>query len=145
MARYSGTFHTSRFLAGTVALEVIAGPIKGFRLYEIGFTLFAATASMYSLGRPAAKGIGPTALIPFLRDDFIGDPNSGSARVELASWSTAPTTPSSFIRKSSLPATVGAERIWTFPKGIWVPPNGSIVLHNDDANSLVDAFIVIEE
>ena len=136
-----------RTVDGTIAApawEIRTGATPGrAKLLEIGFFLVAATASVIGLGRPAAIGTVPTAPVNFLPED----PNDVIAAGVLQSavaWGGAPTVPAAFLRRISLPATIGTGVIWTFPKGITIPVSNSLVLWNIAANSLLDAYAVLE-
>jgi hypothetical protein len=136
-----------RTVDGTIAApnwEIRTGATPGrAKLLEIGFFLVAATASQLGLGRPAAIGTVPTAPVNFLPED----PNDVIAAGVLQSavaWGGAPTVPAAFLRRISLPATIGTGVIWTFPKGITISVSNALVLWNIGANSLLDAYAVIE-
>lgn len=143
MSRQSAVFRTVSGTTNSPAFEIIAGLTRGLRIFEIGLSLAAATASTYSLGRPAAKGAVPTTPLPLLSDE-VGDASEGQARIAGA-WGTPPTIPSRFIRQVAFPATIGAERIWTFSGGLWVPPGTTIVLWNSATNGVIDVSVVASE
>lgn len=136
-----------RTSSGTIAepgWEIIAGATPGrIRLLEIGFFLAAATASQIGLGRPAAIGDTPTSPVDFLPEDPNDVLASGVIQSAVA-WGTKPTVPTAFLRRISLPATIGAGVIWTFPQGMVIPASGSIVLWNIGASSVLDAYAVVE-
>jgi hypothetical protein len=128
---------------GSPALEIIAGAnSKGAWLRSIVINLVAATASIYSVGRPAAKGITPTTPVPLnLEQDVLT--GSGVTTTALA-WGTPPTAPTQFFQTASLPATVGAQYTFTF-QGIWIPVGSTVVLWNGAANSVVNATVIVDE
>ena len=135
---------TSSGTDAAAAWEILTGSTPGRAvIHEIGVFLAAGTASTYGLGRPAAIGITPTTPVDF----NVEDPNnvlaSGVVRSALA-WGTGPTVPTSFLRRISFPATVGAGVIWTFPKGLVIPVSSSVVLWNLSTNGVVDAYAVVE-
>jgi hypothetical protein len=151
MAIYSLANRTSAVATAAASLEVIAASAMGCRVLEIGLTLNAATASVLSIGRPAAIGVTPTAPVTVLGED-AGNAAAGVTQTALA-WGTAPTVPPNFFRRVSLPATIGAGIIWTFPRGIIIPKSGStagtnnLVLWNPSAgsNSVTDVWVVVDE
>lgn len=131
--------------AGAAALEIIAGTLKGCWLRSIDFTLAAATASLYAIGRPAAKGVTPTTPLGFLIPES-GDPVPSTVTATTAlAWATPPTVPAAFYKQVSLPATVGAASPqWVFDK-LFIPLGQTLVLWNLALNSAAYVNIVIDE
>ena len=126
------------------AWELRTGATPGrVRVVELGFFLAAATATTIGLGRPAAIGVTPTAPVDFLPEDPSDVLATGVVQSSLA-WGTGPTVPTAFLRRIALPATIGTGVIWTFPEGLIIPVSSSLVLWNLAANSLLDAYAVIE-
>lgn len=142
--RYTLGVRTSSGTAAAAAWEIYTAATPGrVRLLELGFFLAAATASTYGLGRPAAIGDTPTTPVTLLPED----PNDVIAAGVVASalaWGTGPTVPTAYLRRISLPATVGTGVIWTWPEGLVIPVSSSIVLWNIGTNSVVDAYAVVE-
>ncbi|MCK4525980.1 hypothetical protein KAW18_01310 [candidate division WOR-3 bacterium] len=136
-----------RTVDGTAAKagwEIRTGATPGrAKLLEIGFFLVAATASQIGLGRPQAIGITPTTPVNFLPEDPNDVIASGVVQSSLA-WATGPTVPTAYLRRISLPATVGVGVIWTFPRGITIPVSSSLILWNVGTNSLLDCYAVVE-
>lgn len=136
-----------RTLDGTDAepsWEIRTGATPGrARLIELGFFLAAATASVIGFGRPAAIGTTPTSPVNFLPEDPNDIVASGVIQSALA-WAGAPTIPTSFMRRISLPATIGTGVIWTFPEGIVIPVEASLILWNLSTNAVMDAYAVID-
>lgn len=145
MAIYSLANRTTATAAAAAALEVIAGANLGYRMLEFGLTINAAAASVFGLGRPAATGITPTSPQTVLAEDG-GNTAAGNTTTALA-WGTGPTVPAGFFRRVSLPATIGAGIVWTFPRGIIVLKTLSSVLWNPSggSNSVADAWAVVDE
>jgi hypothetical protein len=152
MARYSLGLRTSNVTIANATLEIIAG-LKPLKLAQMDFTLNAATASVFGLGRPAALGLTPTTPVGLLMD-ANGDPAAGTALVALA-WGTGPTVPASFIKRISLAGEIGAPAVWSFGatdssgrvgnNGLVIPAGHSLVLWNLSAVSVVDVNLVIDE
>jgi len=125
------------------AWEILTGATPGrAKIVEIGFFLAAATASIIGLGRPAAKGITPTAPVDFVQEDPNDVLASGVVQSAVA-WGTGPTMPGDFLRRIALPATIGTGVIWTFPEGLVIPISSSVVLWNLGTNSVLDAYAVV--
>ena len=145
MAIYSLANRTSAVATATPCLEVIAGANLGYRMLEFGITINSATASVFGFGRPAAIGVTPTSPQTVLAEDG-GNTATGNTTTALA-WGTAPTTPANFFRRVSLPATIGAGIIWTFPRGVVVLKANTTVLWNPSAssNSVADVWNVVDE
>jgi hypothetical protein len=143
MTRGSLSVRTSGATLGSPALEIIAGASKGFYLREMQLSLNAATASVYALGRPAAKGVLPTTPVNFLCEESK-DASPLQASVALAWTTTAPTAPTAFYKRISQPATIGDLATWYFDK-LFVPAGFTIVLWNITVNSVADVNMVIDE
>jgi len=124
--------------------EIRTGATPGrAKVLEIGFFLAAATSTTIGLGRPAAIGVTPTSPVDFLPEDPNDVIASGVVQSSLA-WGTKPTIPTAFLRRISLPATIGTGVIWTFPEGLTIPVSDGLVLWNLDTNSVLDAYAVVE-
>jgi hypothetical protein len=142
--RYTLGVRTTDGTIAAAAWEIRTGATPGrARLIELGFFLVAATASVIGLGRPAAIGLIPTAPVDFVPED----PNDVIAAAVIQSavaWGTGPTVPAAYIRRISLPATIGQGVIWTFPEGLVIPVSSSVVLWNISAASVLDAYAVLD-
>ena len=142
MAIYSLSLKTTNTTTANACLEIITASTNRPRLLELGLSLNAATASEFGLGRPAAIGITPTTPVTFLAED----PADAAATVTAAlAWGTGPTIPTNFFRRVSLPATVGAGVIWTFPRGLLIPISSSLILWNLSTTSAADIWAIIDE
>jgi hypothetical protein len=142
VAIYSLGVRTTDATIAHDCLEIFTSATDRAAILEIGISIVAATASTFGLGRPAAMGITPTAPVTLLPEDS-GSP-AGTVQTALA-WGTQPTVPTAFLRRVSLPATIGAGIIWTFPRGLIIPVSFSIVIWNITAVSLADIWIVVDE
>jgi hypothetical protein len=143
MAIYSLANRTSDTTTAHDCLEIIAAAALGYRLLELGITLNAATASAFGFGRPAAIGLVPTSPVTVLAEDG-GNTSAGVTTTALA-WGTQPTIPTNFLRRVSLPATVGAGIIWTFPRGIGVLKALTTTVWNLSTVAAADIWIVVDE
>lgn len=141
MNRASISRLTTTGTINAAALEIIAGLTRGLwvRSIEIGIT--AATASIYAVGRPAAKGVTPTSPLAFPILD--SDRELTIATTALA-WGTPPTVPASFYKASSFPAVIGSGANQQFGN-LWVPAGGTLVLWNLAGNSVAYVSIAIDE
>jgi hypothetical protein len=143
MAIFSIAVRTSGATLNTSAAELIAGTNNAFRLLELGLTINAATASVFGYGTPAAAGITPGTLSTVQAED-AGNTTAGTARVALT-WGTSPTNPTNFLRRVSLPATIGAGIVWTFPRGRSVLKTVTDTLQNIVTGSVADVWFVVDE
>lgn len=143
MAIYSLANRTSNVTVSNSTLEIIGAASIGYRLLELGISINAATASVFGFGTPAAIGITPTTPVTVLAEDG-GNTTAGNTTTALA-WGTGPTSPTNFQRRVSLPATIGAGIIWTFPRGVFALKATTRVLYNITANSVADVWVVVDE
>lgn len=144
MALYSISQRTTVTTIAAAAWELRSTATNKPKVMEIGITLAAATASVYGIGRPAAIGVTPTTPLTAL-DEGDGNGPVGLTTCAVA-WGTGPTVPANFLRRVSLPATLGAGVILTFPRGLGLPISGSIVAWNITTNSAAtDFWAVVDE
>jgi len=134
---------TSNVTIANACWEIRTGSTPGrVKVFEIGITLAAATASTFGLGRPAAIGVTPTSPIDFQ----VEDPNdvlaTGVIQSALA-WGIGPTVPANYLRRFTLPATVGTGIIWTFPEGLVIPVSSSLIIWNISATGVADMYAVV--
>ena len=150
MAQYELGINTTVTTTAAAAAELRAASGTPIRLRELGLTLAVATASTYGIGRPAAIGITPTSPKTVLPSN-PSDP-AGTATTAVA-WGTGPTVPAEFLRRITLPATVGAGVIWTWELGRFIigPGNAaagvaSIVVWNlaTNANNMNLYFSLVD-
>lgn len=81
---------------------------------EIAAFCNAATASSFSIARPANT---PTATSTTVFNAMNPDSAVAALSTVASTWSTAPTTPTVVFRMITLPATIGAGYVGTFPYG----------------------------
>lgn len=144
MALYSVAQRTTVTTIAAAAWEIRAASANKPKIMEVGLMLAAATASVYGFGRPAAAGITPTTPLTVV-DEQDGNGPTGNTTTAVA-WGTGPTVPTNHNRRISLPATIGAGAILTFPRGFGLPASGSAVIWNITANSAAtDLWVVVDE
>jgi hypothetical protein len=142
MAVYSLSNRTSNVTIANPNIEVRASATGRPRIMEIGTWLNAATQSVWGIGRPQAIGVTPTTPVSMLAED----PNDTSAATQTAlAWGTAPTVPLQFFRRVNIAAAIGAGVILTFPRGLVIGANNSIVGWNITATSVMDVHVVVDE
>lgn len=143
MGMYSIAVRTSNVTINQAMCEVIATSTLSPRIMEIGFTIVTATSVAIGLGRPAAIGITPGTISTFQTEEVTSDP---TAKTTLAlTWATSPTNPTNYLRRFFTPATIGSGCIWTFPRGLQVPPSGTVTLSNITAGATADVWVVVAE
>lgn len=142
MAIYSLSLNSTVTTTGAAAMDLKAASTNVPRIMEIGLNLGAATASTYGIGR---AGNTPTQTSPVLvQAENPGDP-AGLSGCAVA-WSVAPTVPAQFLRRVSLPGTIGAGAILTFPRGLALAVSASMLLWNLATNSAsINAWWLVDE
>lgn len=107
--------NVSSLLTATVnaPLAALRAPVtEVMRLRELGITITAATAFRVGLARAAVVSGTPATTVAG-QNRRKGAPASGSLLV--SSWTTAPTVTAPLFKRISLPGTIGAGVIWTWP------------------------------
>jgi len=136
---------------GTAACEVYpSSTTDRVLLLSVTFTVDNATSpqDVFGLGIPAAAGVGRTANStnwlqnPLLQEDYSA---LNSSTYISTSWSTQPTVPTKFFRRTTVANTTGSSWTWTFPNGIIISPQSSVVLWNIANNDIVNIEIVCDE
>ena len=118
---------------------------KDMRIWEVAVYMSGGTAAAtdVGLGRPAAISATPTTVVPQAEDlSFNAAACTGSVAA-----TTKPTSPTLFLRRFGIPATIGAGIIWTFPFGLIVPTGpAEIVVWNIGAStSTFSGYFVYDE
>lgn len=92
---------------------------------EIGIFNVTGVAAEIGIGRPAAIGITPGTVTTVQATDSF-DTIAGATTVA-ATWGTAPTAPTAFMRRFELQAVVGAGVIFTWGQGEFVLWSGATI------------------
>lgn len=140
MAIYSLAQRTTNGTITQAMCELRTGTPR-VKLMEHAYTTNVGTAQSLGLGRPAAQGITPVN-VAFQAED---PSDAASATNVSLSWATSPTVPAQFFRRWSLPATVGAGWIVTFPRGLVIAGSASLVIWNITAAQVGDIWHLIDE
>lgn len=142
MAIYSLSLNTTVTTTGAAAMDAKSAATNTPKFMEIGLNLLTATASTYAIGR---SGNVPTQTSPvLLQAENPGDP-AGLTGCAVA-WSVAPTIPTAFFRRVSLPATAGSGAILTFPRGLALAVSSSMLIWNLATNSAsMNAWWIADE
>jgi hypothetical protein len=142
MSLYSLGLETTDTTINHACLEIYTPATLAIKVMEIGFSQVTATACEFGLGRPAAQGITPVAVL-FQAEQSTTDP-AAKTNASL-SWGTSPTAPTIYLRRVATPAAIGAGVIWTFPRGLYLPPSASLVIFNITASVGLNCWVIIDE
>jgi hypothetical protein len=133
--------------AASAAYAAFRAPTRTSRVLELGLACNAATASNISLLRNTAGGYAASTSTSVGQAD-LPIAAAGTSLVDTA-WTTAPTvTAASRLMRYTLPATIGAGMVWTFPDpGVFVrsaTATDYLVIWNEGAaaGSVLNGYIV---
>jgi hypothetical protein len=143
MAIASAAVRSSNTTTAQSPCELIASANNAYKLMETGISIAAATTSVYLWGAPAAIGLTPTTPAACVFED--GGNTSTPATTTALAWATSPTPPTVSQRRVSLPATIGAGVVWTFPRGYAVLKAKTLTYSNSGTTSAADIWWVIDE
>jgi hypothetical protein len=139
---YSVGLRTTDVTINHAMVEIYTPATLAIKVLEIGVSIATASACSIGLGRPQAQGITPVP-VAFQPEQNASNP-AAKTNASL-SCGTSPTVPAVFLRRVNFPATSGSGVIWTFPRGLELPANSSLVLFNVTATVASDVWIVIDE
>ena len=126
MALYSAAVLTSSGTATTPVWDIKATSTDSPKIMEVGCSLGATGGMHYGLGRPGNDGGVVQTSATTVQADNPNDPAGQSTCA--ATWSTAPTVPTTYLRRIDAAAIIGAGVIWTFPRGLTITPLHGLVL-----------------
>jgi len=142
MAIYSLAIASNSWILNRCILEIRTAATDSARLLEMGFAGGGYGGRFIGLGRPQNMGVGPSSPITVLPEnssDAVGTVTFAT------NWGTEPTVPLRFFRTIMADDVGCAGMIWSFPKGIVIPPSSSIVLWNFSGTSGLYIWAVIDE
>lgn len=139
---------TSSGTTGAPALEVIAPAAstsapeqsKGLFVSALRVTMGAATVGLFGVGRPAAKGVGPTTPVRMLPVG-AGQLTDIQSTVAVAWTTTAPTIPAAYFERINLPAVIGTGVLIEFRTPIYIPAGETLILWNLGTNGVADVTV----
>jgi hypothetical protein len=144
MARYSYAW-TIAGVSNQALAWLRSTTAKDIRIWEIAVYQSSGTAAATDIGvgRPAAISLTPTTVVPQAEDTSSG---AASCTGQVAA-STKPTSPTLFLRRFGIPATIGAGVIWTYPQGLIVPtgPAELVVWNIGAATSNFSGYLIYDE
>src|SRR6266576_2197128 len=128
MAIASASVRTSNVTINNASVEIIASATLAYKLMEFGTSNNTATSSILGFGVPAAIGVTLTTPAALVFED--GGNTSTPGPTTALAWGTSPTNPTVYSRRVTLPATIGAGIVWTFPRGFAVLKAKTLTLSN---------------
>lgn len=133
---------------GEIIPATLAAGKRPPEIREIGIFNNSGAAAEVGLGRPAAIGVTPGTLVTVQAGDSI-DTIAGNTQVA-GSWGTAPTAPSTFMRRTTLQTVVGAGVIFVWNPGEFVLWSGAsiatVVLWQISATAVTyDCYVKVAE
>jgi hypothetical protein len=135
---------TTTAAAGAI-VSLLAGASSRPDIREIGIFMSSAptTGPTIGIGRPANAGTASTNTLGQATD--INDPAS-TCNLSSA-YSAAPTAPAVFMRRITLPNTIGAGVIWTFDRqDLNIAPSGAFIIWQTSALAVTyDVYVKWEE
>jgi len=149
---YEGAMTKTTGAAAAPFAEIIAAAIAaGKRLpeiREIGIFNQSGVAAEIGIGRPAAIGVTPATLTT-VQATHAADVIAGNTTIA-ATWGTAPTAPTTFMRRAELQGVVGAGVIFTWGANeftLWsASAIGTIVLWQISALAVTyDLYVKVAE
>jgi hypothetical protein len=149
---YEGGMTKTTGAAAAPFAEIIAAAIAaGKRLpevREIGIFNQSGVAAEVGIGRPAAIGITPGTLTT-VQAMHAADTIAGNTTIA-ATWGTAPTAPTTFMRRAEIQGVVGAGVIFTWQPGeftMWsASAIGTVVLWQISALAVTyDIYVKVAE
>jgi len=151
MSMYSWAYRTTVVAAGSAFVEINTPSTLGIKIFEIGITNVTGNAGVVGLARPLAAAITQSTVTSPIAEQDTGLPTAKTTMC--TAWGTAPTTPAAtavFYRRACFIAQIGAGIVWTFPRGLYVPPSATgtnaLCLHSIAATTgFLDVWIVLDE
>lgn len=143
MGVYSAAVRTLNTTTASPVMEIVANAVVSPRLIEISIFPQSAIANAIGLGRPAAVGVGPVSPVT-VQPENLTDP-AGQTQLSVQ-WATAATAPAAFVRRATFSGSVaGIGIIWTFPRGIIVSTNKTLVVWNLTTGSIMCINVTVVE
>src|SRR5215469_6290031 len=126
---YEGAYTFTSGAAAAPIAEIIPVTLAAGKrppeIREIGIFNVSGVAAELGIGRPAAIGITPGTLTTVQAADSF-DTIAGNTTIA-ATWGTAPTAPSTFMRRFELAGYVGAPAVFQWLPGEFVLWSGAAI------------------
>jgi hypothetical protein len=103
---------------GGVGLEIAGTGTARAALRQLEVTFAAGVTGVVGIGRPGNTPAGGTSVIPPPTD--YSDSASTTITTYAAGWTTAPTVPATFLKRTSIAASLGAGIVWNFEQDKWI-------------------------
>jgi hypothetical protein len=137
MAIYAQAFSTSANADLGIVADIKSAATSNLSVREIAVTVNTAVSPLLSLRRSITEflQIDPRQFQPEER----GDVPSLSTMATV--WSNSPSLATAFLRRTTNVLGPGSGVIWSFPRGLWVPPSTSLAI---GGNSLTGYSLSVE-
>lgn len=101
---------------GGIMAEIVAGSTR-YAIRSIEVTWATGTTGTIGIGRPGNTPAGGTSTAMPALD--VSD-TTGTPATLTSGWTTAPTVPSTFIKRTSIAASLGSGVIWNFEPSLLI-------------------------
>lgn len=146
MGSYSVAVRTTATAVQTALWELRTAAGIDVLVYEIGiFITGGSSGQLYALARSPIQGVTPSSPVTVLPDD--GNGPAGNTKVAIAWTGKPPPMPYTGHLRRYLPMTssFGHGVVWTFPRGLAIPPASSLGIWNIGLGSAVDIYVHLDE
>lgn len=124
--------------------EVRTTAVNKTKILEFGFMSFiVVTVSSYGIGRSSSVGVNPTLTHSFVNEQSSNSPTAQT--IGATAWGTAPGIPTNFVRRTTAGSGNAGGSIFTFPRGLGIPPSSSVVFWSIGLTSNLSVYAVIDE
>lgn len=141
MARYSAATSKASGAAAAWLFGLRCPSTKDARVFEIGVFAETAVAGTIGLRRTTTAGTGAATSTTPTADDTSATA-AGSVLLDTAFATAVPSSNATYMRRTALPAVIGAGVIWTFPQGLIVPVSGAIQIEQISTAAVTYGFYV---
>lgn len=119
--------------ANTILWAIRAGANRKVFLFELGLSVEVAptTGPTFRLLRAATVGTA-SASVAFQEAEPTSSADAATAVLE-TTWSAAPTLAAVDLRRLAAAAAIGPGPLWTWDRGLLIPPGASLLIVNANA------------
>jgi hypothetical protein len=133
MSRISQGRLTTNTTSNTCIFEIInSHATRAAFVKKITVTQNVAAVGVIEIGRPTAKGVTPTSPVAMETDEA----GAASSVTSALAWGTAPTRPTTFLRRANMLATIGDKHDFDFGgRGVMLAPGETLSVHSFSGTS----------